>query len=615
MRQRALNMLKKLPLIYLLQTGWQYAGRYRPLLLLSSVLFVLAQAVSLAEPYVIGRLLNCLQSDVAKNTGAEALKHDVFFYLGLFFAIQVAAWLFHGPGRLLERYTQFKIQLAFKTRLFEIVTLLPMQWQRDHHSGDTIDKINRASKSLGEFWDTTFEVSYMLLRLIGTIGILFFFMPAAAWVAAATSVVSITIVFLFDRVLTRQYSALNLMDNRVAAAVHDYITNIVSVITLRLEESVLEEVRRRMLKPLPVFKLSNTLNETKWCLNTMVITSMIVIVLIWYADTTLAAGKTLLIGTFFTLFEYLRRIGDSFYNFCYIYSTNVRQATDVQSAEPLFSAYTDLQLHSQHGILPPAWRTISIRHLHFTYEDEKHRTHHLEDVSLELNRGQSIAIVGESGSGKSTLLNLLRGMHSTDRVEVICDDKVLPGGLAHLNHSTTLMPQDPEIFADTVRFNICFGFEATTEELDRAIEIARFTSVLEKLPNGLDTNIAEKGVNLSGGEKQRLALARGVFFAKNSSIILLDEPTSSVDTSNERQIYERILSQFSDSCIMSSIHKLHLLEMFDMIYVFEDGVIVERGTFTELVAGGGPLSRSWKAYQRSSVDSIESAGQAMEPSL
>ena len=77
-------MLKKLPLIYLLQKGWQYAGRYRPLLLLSSFLFVLAQAVSLAEPYVIGRLLNCLQSDVSKNTGVQALKHDVLFYLGLF---------------------------------------------------------------------------------------------------------------------------------------------------------------------------------------------------------------------------------------------------------------------------------------------------------------------------------------------------------------------------------------------------------------------------------------------------------------------------------------------------------------------------------------------------
>ena len=202
-----------------------------------------------------------------------------------------------------------------------------MQWQRDHHSGDTIDKINRASKSLGEFWDTTFEVSYMLLRLVGTIGILFFFMPIAGWVAGATSVVSITLVFLFDRVLIRQYSALNLMDNRVAAAVHDYVTNIVSVITLRLEESVLEEVRRRMLKPLPVFKLSNTLNEVKWCLNTMVITTMIVVVLIWYTNTTLAAGKTLLIGTFFTLFEYLRRIGDSFLQLL-LYLLHQRAASD-----------------------------------------------------------------------------------------------------------------------------------------------------------------------------------------------------------------------------------------------------------------------------------------------
>jgi ABC-type multidrug transport system fused ATPase/permease subunit len=101
--------------------------------------------------------------------------------------------------------------------------------------------------------------------------------------------------------------------------------------------------------------------------------------------------------------------------------------------------------------------------------------------------------------------------------------------------------------------------------------------VLARLPAGLKTDIAEKGVNLSGGEKQRLAVARGVFAARSSDIILLDEPTSSVDPVNELLMYEKIFSEFADRCIVSSIHRLHLLRLFDHVIVMQEGRIVEEG--------------------------------------
>lgn len=161
------------------------------------------------------------------------------------------------------------------------------------------------------------------------------------------------------------------------------------------------------------------------------------------------------------------------------------------------------------------------------------------------------------------------------------------------------MPQDPEIFADTIRFNITFGIDAKEEDIAEATRLARFDSVLARLPNGLETNIAEKGVNLSGGEKQRLALARGIFFAQESDIVLLDEPTSSVDLQNEHMIYENILSKFGDKCIVSAIHKLHLLDMFDHIYVFDDGRIVEQGDLKSLLQNNGPLAELWVSIDTS----------------
>jgi ABC-type multidrug transport system fused ATPase/permease subunit len=590
-------MSKQNPIFYLTRTGWQYAGTHRPLMIWYVVLFGLAQAVSLAEPYVIGQLLNSVQKNVSKGANLDRLVHDIYFYLLMFFLIQFFFWAFHGPGRLVERFVQFHIKANFKTSLFKMITDLPLQWHREHHSGDSIDKINRATNSLSSYFDMTFEVSYMLFRLIGTQIILFCFMPFAGWVALLTTAVSFAIIYYFDKVLSVQYFDLNKMDNRVASAVHDYVTNIVSVITLRLENPVLQEVNKRLFTSLKLYRKNSVINEVKWFLTTMLIGIMVVSVLLWYTHTTLGAGKVILSGTFFTLFEYLRRIGDSFYNFAYIYGSVVRQAADVQSAAPLIEAHQLLNLDAEKYNMPANWKQLEVNNLHFTYEDEKHKTHHLEDVSIKLARGSTVALVGESGSGKSTFLSLLRGVQTADDVTLICDGQVLPGKLAHLSHCTTLMPQDPEIFADTIKFNITFGFEASDEDVMKAVQIARFEYVLSRLPQGLETSIAEKGVNLSGGEKQRLALARGVYFARSSDVVLLDEPTSSVDTYNERQIYEAVLQTFADKCVVSSIHKLHLLEMFDTIYVFDDGRIVESGTFPELLASNGALSEMWKNYQ------------------
>src|SRR5882724_1615087 len=115
-------MSKQNPIFYLALTGWHYAGKYRPLMVLYVALFACAQAISLAEPYVIGRLLNSVQQNVGKGANFQHLVNDIYLYLGLFFAIQFFFWAFHGPGRLVERFVQFHIKANYKTALFKMVT-------------------------------------------------------------------------------------------------------------------------------------------------------------------------------------------------------------------------------------------------------------------------------------------------------------------------------------------------------------------------------------------------------------------------------------------------------------------------------------------------------------
>jgi ABC-type multidrug transport system fused ATPase/permease subunit len=374
----------------------------------------------------------------------------------------------------------------------------------------------------------------------------------------------------------------------------------------------------------------------------MLVTVMIVSVLAWYTGSTLAAGKMILGGTFFILFDYLSRIGNSFFSLTGLYGQIVRRAADLRGAESLHEAFAEhitatpeLALGSAAAlidasesssgsasaqpcesalsspgsseageILPvvpsisPQWQKIEVRNLRFTYKDDQNHKHHLRGIDIDLVRGKSIALVGESGSGKSTLLNLLRGLQTPSQVFVHCDGQSLPEGLAHLKSRTTLIPQSPEIFADTIRFNLTFGLPTDEESIAAAIATARFEHVVNRLPAGLETDIAQNGVNLSGGERQRLALARGIIFSRKSDIILLDEPTSSIDTLNEHGIYKNMLKLYKESCIISSIHKLHLLDLFDEIYVIKKGKIVEHGPLPVLLRNKGLLSQMWANQQR-----------------
>src|SRR5690606_24985415 len=148
--------------------------------------------------------------------------------------------------------------------------------------------------------------------------------------------------------------------------------------------------------------------------------------------------------------------------------------------------------------------------------------------------------------------------------------------------NVTLIPQEPEIFENSVWYNITLGLPFSHEEVMAACEAARFADVVHQLPNGLETHMQEKGVNLSGGQKQRLALARGILAARTSDIILMDEPTSSVDPRTEKLVYKNLFESFKGKAVISSLHRLHLLKDFDYVYILRNGSVVDEGPFEQL---------------------------------
>jgi ABC-type multidrug transport system fused ATPase/permease subunit len=261
-------------------------------------------------------------------------------------------------------------------------------------------------------------------------------------------------------------------------------------------------------------------------------------------------------------------------------------------------------------VLPTKWQKLQIANLSFSYpglsEDESES--HLDNLSFELIRGKRYAFVGESGSGKTTLLKVIRDLYHPKSLELRVDGHVVPEGFAGISRAIALVPQDPEIFATTIRENITLGADYGDELICECTDMASFTEVVEQLPKGLDSSTKEKGVNLSGGQRQRLALSRGLLACYDKDVVLLDEPTSSLDTSTEMQVYLNIFEGFQGKTIISSIHRLHLLPLFDQIFLFSKGRIVAQGNLKELLTSTPEFQILWQHYHNSQAVSQGAGG-------
>ena len=241
------------------------------------------------------------------------------------------------------------------------------------------------------------------------------------------------------------------------------------------------------------------------------------------------------------------------------------------------------------------WKDFSISNLNFAYEEENKEKKHLTDISIHIKKGERVALIGESGSGKTTLLKTIAGLYDN----VYCDLKIDKAETKNTNlykydFGISIIPQDPELFSETIRENITIGLDYTDDQINKITDITEFTDVIKRLPNGIESKINEKGVNLSGGEKQRLALSRSLLLSETKDMLFFDESTSSVDSFTENKIYEKVFYKYRDKSILASIHKLNLLKFFDRIIILEDGKIIDTGNFEELLDRNKKFKSDWE---------------------
>ncbi|GFE90882.1 ATP-binding cassette domain-containing protein [Steroidobacter agaridevorans] len=593
---------------YLYKHLWEQSHGRRAHLMGAVVLLLTAQCVLLSVPYFAGRAINVLQASGASGIGQAGV------WLALVVVATALSWVFHGPGRLLERNVALEIRRRISGGLLQRLLSLPLSWHETNHSGVTAHRLQQSSSALSSFTQSQFIYLSSAVRLVGPIVALWLLQPYVGLSAIVGFVLICVSVIGFDRAMIRLAHRENDAERRYSAALLDALGNITSVFALRQARAITDLIQRRLEAIFAPMRRSIVLNEAKWCtvdICSKVLSCSLVALFAWLAvrHTDASVGqKTLMLGSLYMVWEYASQAAGVISTFASNFQNFARQHADYGSADTIREAPVKAGDTLDPEVLRPSSpdsEYYMVRDLVFSHPGARTERPTLNGVSLSLQQGRRYALIGGSGSGKSTLLRVLAGLYEADRVAIDRRNGpalVAPSAAAQMfRANVTLVPQDAEVLEGTLAENLALcathaGAPADAQ-YSEAMNTACVSDFIPADANGLNTAVVERGANWSGGQRARIALARGVLAAADSNLVLFDEPTAALDSRTEARVYDNIFAALPNSCIVSSIHRLHLLDRFDEVIVMHEGRVVAQGP-AALLAATSPDFRQLLAMYR-----------------
>lgn len=570
---------------------WSFAGDRRRSLVAAFALLIGSQAFKLLIPALAGRAINTIQREGAAGLSAAA------GLLGLVMLATLASWLLHGPGRILERNVALEVRRRHSRSLTERLLAAPLAWHQHHHPAETGHRVQQSTRALYDFAQSQFIYLQSATRLIGPVIALLLIEPLVGLAAMAGYVVLGLIIVGFDRRLMRLAVVENERDRGYWASLTEATGSILSILALRMAPGVSALIERRLVAVFEPLRRAIVFNEAKWAsvdILNQALWITLVILHVSIESTTAPAGGTIPLGNLFMVYEYALQAGGVITGIAGHFQTLARQKTDFASGDPVAALSPP---RSQPAVAEPRWTRLELSGLRYQREEADgadgadgapgaERALAIAVDRLELVRGRRYALVGPSGSGKTTLLRVLAGLlgpQAGDLALAPSSRRIGPGQwLDALPTVATLVPQEAELFGATVRENLTLA--RITPDADPApdwaaveLAVAQAERFVSAMPHGLDSMLTTRGGNLSGGQRQRLALARGLIAARDSALVLLDEPTAALDPATERTLLAALFAARPDAAIVASIHRAELLALFDAVLLVVDGALVDSG--------------------------------------
>lgn len=583
----------------LVGAAWESTAGDRLRFLSFVILYILSCLIDLMVPVAIGITLERYVKDGFAFSFVNAAFWGVLAYVGL----QVVRHFLHHYGRYLQGTAGFNARFTKLQQVFAAIIGFPLKWHVNTHSGENLSRLHRSVGAIEQMINNySSQIIDGVVKFVFASIAIFAIDLKVATAVLPMGLATVLIMIMFNTRLTRNIRKNNRFYDRQNRTCFDYLRNIITVKTLRLEEPAVKYLTEQRGDGLRICRKIWKYQELKW--GTVGIGYSLVTgtaLLIYFSDhrSVSAPGD---VAQIYILLNYLDRILGVIGAFTGYYSGIIEAATAYDDASSFLKDSENQRLPTQPSRLGRDWKSFTIKEIGFSYSGQ---TKNLSIDSLTIKRGEKIALVGPSGGGKSTLLKVLGGMLSASASGVTAvPDSSNNSTLLSLDdiaHVSLLIPQEPEIFSESLIYNLTLGQDFTKEQLQKALEVCRIDHLLSKLPDGWESYLEEAGLNISVGERQRLALARGVLRIPGKDILLLDEPTSSLDPMTEKQIFHGILGQFVDRVVITACHRLALVPLFDKIIYVRDGKIEEIGTFPELRASGGAFAAAWDDYEKNAV--------------
>jgi ABC-type multidrug transport system fused ATPase/permease subunit len=587
-------LLEKLRLgvaVYLYRELWRHSHGIRWKLVLGVALLAGAQAIVLSVPYFAARAMNTLQ--VQGWAGFES----ALGWLSAALGVSIAFWFLHGPGRMLERNVSMVVRKRVAMELLQHLVSLPLTWHEQNHSAASSHRVTQSCIGLSSFAESQFLYLGITLKIVGPVVALWLLHPYIGMTAASGLLVTCIAIAIFERRLLRLTHQVNDAERGFSAALVDSLSNSTTIAALRLARGVTSTIRAKIDAFTDPVRRMILVNEVKWGMvdiATKTLACILVVQFAWLSargQAATAAGQAVMLGSLFMVWEYAQQASNVIVAAATNFQIFARQHVDYRSADPIREAQRQFD-DSYRAPDAASWSRCELRGIVFHHRADRTMHPAIDHVSLTLHRGRRYALIGASGSGKSTLMRLLAGLYVADAMVAVPGNRPAlesPLEVARLMRScATLVPQEAELFEGSLAENLAMCESITgpaaPEDFAGALRAAAVDEFIDQVPENMNAQISERASNWSGGQRARIALARGILGARGSALVLLDEPTASLDSRTEALVLENLFAEFADSCLVASVHRLNLLPRFDEIIVMSNGKIVAQGPAETLAA-------------------------------
>lgn len=566
---------------------WPYVWRFRQRVFLALICLVAAKLSIIGVPLLLKRIVDAL--NIAPDVRLVPLA-----LLLAYGALRLSSTIFQELRQILFARVMARTARLLTLQVFEHLHALSLKFHLNRRTGAVSRDLERGMEAVTDLLDwtvytilpTLFEITVVCIILIRTFDWTF------ALITLATIACYVTYTFTVTEWRIRYYRAKNEANTRAAGRAVDSLLNYETVKyfnnerfesdsynhTLRAQE----EAEVKALKSLAVLNIGQSS-----------IVAVGLTLLVWRAAEGVAAN-TLSIGDLVMVNAFLIQLAMPL-NYLGMVYREVKQAlTNIENMFALLAEQRDVADAPNARDLDPGNGSIVFDNVMFAYEPERPI---LRGISFAVNPGESVAVVGTTGAGKSTLARLLFRFYDVQSGSIRINGQDLRAVTqSSLRQAIGIVPQDTVLFNDSIGFNIRYGrVDASDDEVQEAARAAQLSHLITEMPLGFDTLVGERGLKLSGGEKQRVAIARTVL--KNPPILILDEATSALDTRTERRIQAELEQLAKDRTSLIIAHRLSTIVHADQILVMDHGQIVERGRHDELLALKGRYAQLWALQQ------------------